>query len=338
MKTASQKVFARAGLLGNPSDGYNGKTISVSIKDFYAEVTLAQSSKLEIIPDKSDALVYPSIEQLASDVALHGYYGGVRLIKATLKRTFEYFRDKGEPLPTPFSIRYTSNIPRQVGFAGSSAIIIATIKAVSNFHGQEIPLRVLPSLALSVEQEELGIPAGLQDRVIQSYGGMVYMDFSDQASETIDGYICGTYEPIEPSDDLNLYVAYLEHAGEPTEVLHNDLRKRFDRGDKDVVSAMESFANLAEQGKAAIESGNYEQLSTLVDQNFDLRKSICNLHPDHENMVQSARACGATAKYCGSGGAIIGTYIDESQFDALNSNLSQIGCKVLKLTQPYQQL
>ena len=338
MKTASQKVFARAGLLGNPSDGYGGKTISVSIKDFFAEVTLAQSNKLEIVPDKSDALVYPSIEQLASDVALHGYYGGVRLIKATLKRTFEYFRDKGKQLPTPFSIHYTSNIPRQVGFAGSSAIIIATIKAVSSFNELEVPLRVLPSLALSVEKEELGIPAGLQDRVIQSYGGMVYMDFSDQASEAIDDYTCGTYQPIEPSDNLHLYVAYLEQAGEPTEVLHNDLRKRFDRGDQDVVSAMQTFADLAKQGKAAIESGDHEQLSKLIDQNFDLRKSICNLHPDHENMVQTARLSGATAKYCGSGGAIIGTYADDTQFDELNSNLSQIGCKVLKLTQPYQQL
>lgn len=32
-------VYARVGLLGNPSDGFYGKTISFSLKNFYAEVT-----------------------------------------------------------------------------------------------------------------------------------------------------------------------------------------------------------------------------------------------------------------------------------------------------------
>ena len=42
----------------------------------------------------------------------------------------------------------------------------------------EIPLHVQPSLVLSVETDELGIVAGLQDRVIQVYEGLVYMDFA----------------------------------------------------------------------------------------------------------------------------------------------------------------
>ena len=36
---------------------------------------------------------------------------------------------------------------------------------------------------LSVEQDELGINAGLQDRVIQTYEGAVYMDFSKELME-----------------------------------------------------------------------------------------------------------------------------------------------------------
>ncbi len=32
--------FARAGLIGNPSDGYHGKTISIIVRDFRAEVIL----------------------------------------------------------------------------------------------------------------------------------------------------------------------------------------------------------------------------------------------------------------------------------------------------------
>lgn len=32
------RVYARVGLLGNPSDGYNGCTVSLSLMNFFAEV------------------------------------------------------------------------------------------------------------------------------------------------------------------------------------------------------------------------------------------------------------------------------------------------------------
>ena len=40
-----------------------------------------------------------------------------------------------------------------------------------------------PSLALSVETDELQIPAGLQDRVAQVYEGVTYMDFRHDLME-----------------------------------------------------------------------------------------------------------------------------------------------------------
>lgn len=54
--------------------------------------------------------------------------------------------------------------PRQVGLAGSSAIVYSCIKALMSFFGlgyRDIPKHVLPSVVLSVENE-LGINAGLQ--------------------------------------------------------------------------------------------------------------------------------------------------------------------------------
>ena len=42
------KAFARAGLVGNPSDGYFGKTVSFIVRDFWAEVTLFESPEVHI--------------------------------------------------------------------------------------------------------------------------------------------------------------------------------------------------------------------------------------------------------------------------------------------------
>ena len=39
-------LLDRVGLMGNPSDGFNGKTIAMSISNFWAEVTLVESETL----------------------------------------------------------------------------------------------------------------------------------------------------------------------------------------------------------------------------------------------------------------------------------------------------
>ena len=42
MKTTIHRI----GLMGNPSDGFFGKTISLTISNFWAEATLTESVKL----------------------------------------------------------------------------------------------------------------------------------------------------------------------------------------------------------------------------------------------------------------------------------------------------
>ena len=129
-----KSACARAGLLGNPSDGYNGRTISVIIRNFRAEVVLYEWDSLDIVPSANDRAHFRSIHDLARDVELHGYYGGIRLIKATIKRFLEYCQAQKLTLhDRNFSIRYQTNIPRQVGMAGSSAIIVATLRCLMEF-------------------------------------------------------------------------------------------------------------------------------------------------------------------------------------------------------------
>ena len=43
-----EKTYARIGLMGNPSDGFYGKTISSCITNFCATITLMESEKITI--------------------------------------------------------------------------------------------------------------------------------------------------------------------------------------------------------------------------------------------------------------------------------------------------
>src|SRR5437660_376921 len=88
----SAHAFARAGLVGNPSDGYFGKTISFIIRNFRTTVRVWESPHFEILPTHGDLARFDSIKGFLRDQKLHGYYGGMRLIKATLKRFHDYCR------------------------------------------------------------------------------------------------------------------------------------------------------------------------------------------------------------------------------------------------------
>ncbi|MCA9265139.1 MAG: hypothetical protein KDA60_14865 [Planctomycetales bacterium] len=337
MQIVRQQAFARAGLVGNPSDGYNGKTISLIVRNYCATVILYEWEKIELLLSREDQSRFDSVDELVTDVDLHGYYGGIRLVKATIKRFVEFCRARQAAgdhhyalSDRRFSIRYESNIPRQVGMAGSSAIIVATLRALMEFYEITIPETVLPSLALSVEIEELGIAAGLQDRVIQVYEGLVYMDFDRGKMHEEMGLTCGAYERLPMSALPRLYMAFSTEQGEPTEVQHAPLRARYERGDEDVRRAMIDFANYAAEARDAILAGDHATLASLIDQNFDRRKSICSLDPGHVQMIEAARSAGASAKFAGSGGAIIGTYRDEAIFARLQQTLGSIRCCVFQ--------
>lgn len=325
-------AFARAGLVGNPSDGYHGKTISISVRQFHADVVLYEWEDVEVVQTAHDQGRFSSVHELVRDVKLHGYYGGIRLVKAAIKKFVEYCQRQKHTLhDRNFSIRYDSNIPRQVGLAGSSAIIVAVLRCLMKFYQIDIPNEIQPSLVLAVENEELGITAGLQDRVIQVYEGLVYMDFAPEKMREVNGYLCGQYEPLDAALLPPLYVAFNPEVSEPTEVFHNDIRGRFNRGDTAVVRAMGKFAALASQARDAILHRDAETLARLMNDNFDTRRSIYRLPQGQIEMVEKARSVGASAKFAGSGGAIVGTYRDEAMFTALQSELVKIGCEVIKL-------
>jgi glucuronokinase len=321
-------AYARAGLLGNPSDGYYGKTISFLVRNFRARVLLVPGARLEIRPSKADMPVFESLEDLYQATRWRGYYGGIRLIQALIVRFLEYCRSQPIDLPNRnFTIEYESTIPMRLGLGGSSAIITAALRALCQYYGVTIPRPVMANLVLETETKELGVPAGLQDRVIQVYEGLVYMDF---AKELMEGQGHGRYEPLDPTLLPNLYVAYRTSLSEGTEVFHSNVRERWRAGDPAVVEAMRTWASYAERGREALLRRDYAALDQLIDANFELRSNIFQLGEGNLQMIRAARRAGASANFAGSGGAIVGAWRDEAMFQALTEELRPLGVAVIR--------
>jgi glucuronokinase len=321
-------AYARAGLLGNPSDGYFGRTIALSVRNFRARVLLYPSARLEIKPSKADMPVFESLDDLYATTRWRGYYGGIRIIQALLVRFIDYCHEQGIELENRnFTLEYESTIPLRLGLGGSSSIITAALRAICQYYGVEIPLPVQAKLVLETETRELGVPAGPQDRVIQVYEGLVYMDFARELMEA-RGY--GEYERLDPALLPDIYVAYRTSLSEGTEVFHNNVRERWNRGDPEVVNAMKRWADIAAEGRAALLARDAQRLAQLINENFDLRARIYRISRGNLEMIETARRAGASANFAGSGGAIVGSYSDESVYRKLEADMRQIGVGVLK--------
>jgi len=321
-------AFARAGLLGNPSDGYHGKIIAVSVRNFAARVVLEDSPEFRIVAAAEDEECYPSVRAFVEKTRLYGYYGGARLLKAAVRKFLDYCDGRGLVLREGnFTLRYSSNIPRQIGLGGSSALVTAAMRTLMAFYGVEIPIELRPTLILSAERDELEINAGFMDRVIQTYEGCVYMDLAERL---IRERSYGHYERLDCGQLPHLYLAYKTSLGKVSGRVLNEIRRNYDRGDERTISTLKKIAGLADAGKAALAAGDRALFARLLDENFDLRRSIMTIGPENLEMIRTARACGASASFAGSGGSIIGTYDEEKTFGRLVASLGALRAAVIK--------
>ncbi|XP_034403875.1 glucuronokinase with putative uridyl pyrophosphorylase [Cyclopterus lumpus] len=337
-KPITCRSFARVGLMGNPSDGFNGKTIAMSICNFWAEVTLLESQTLVLLPHPlNDPTEFGSLQDLFCISRKEGYLGGLRLLQATCKKFYQFCSKQGLALTKQnFTLKYDTNIPRQVGLAGSSAIVSATLKCLMKFYNitdDDLPKSIRANFILNVETEELFITAGLQDRVVQVYEGLVYMDFSKKLMEE-QGY--GSYLSLDMGGLPPFWLAYLSDPSDSGRI-HSNIRLRWLNGEPLVVEAMKTFAELTDQARAALQDRDWQRLAQLMDQNFDLRRSVYTdecLGPGNLKMVQLAKQFGSAVKLPGSGGAVVGLCLDEARLVEMRQAFQEAGC-VFCIIAPY---
>jgi glucuronokinase len=272
---------ARTALAGNPSDGYGGAVLAVTLDALGARATARRADELRVSPESE-------------------------LVRAVARRI------GGDPS----AIEWSTTVPANVGLGGSSAIAIATLRALHELHGPGDPdPHELALTALAVEREDLDIPGGRQDQLAQAHGGLTLMDFSSDP----DGHV----QQLDPSLLPPLVVAWRAQVAEHSGVPHAELRSRYRHGD------MAELAALAHAAAAALRNGDRAAFAHAVDESFEHRRRMVQLHPGHVEMIHAARAAGATANYSGSGGAIVAVCSDAEHREHTAAKLARLGCGVL---------
>lgn len=299
-RSATARAFARAGLLGNPSDAYGGMAVAFTVSNFSARVTVSPGDHLGDPLQIDDPRAAP-------------------LLNAALTR----FRDWTGTAVSPLRIRLQTDVPFQVGLAGSSAIIVATLRALAAARRHRLDPFDQAELALAAEVEELGLAAGPMDRAIQAYEGLLHMDFAGPRSPS-------SYTSLDPGLLPPLLIAWDPRGGQPSHAVHSDVRERWQRGDPEVRDAMARFREIVTTGTRALRSGDHQQLCDAVDANFDTRAQLFPIADRDREMIELARSCGAAAKQCGSGGAclaVLGSGVDPDTLAATFEGAGYQSCR-----------
>jgi len=319
-------VSARAALAGNPSDGYRGAVFAIPVAAYSATAHIEQVEQGYEFVDAHSGVGrfdrWADVEGAARTSTATAPHCLMLGAAATAARRCGALR--------PFRLRVATTIPMSVGLAGSSAIVIASIRALLRWAGDSMGSGDLAVAALAVETDRLGIVAGLQDRVVQVHDRPMLMQFDRTA--TLSGP--GRFTPVDHRVQGHPYrFLVATHAGEsePSQVVHGDLRARYEAGDDVVTSVMPTLAQHAIDAAAAFESGDIARLGAAMDATFDARIAMIDLVAGHLEMIATARSHGAHANYTGSGGSIVVLCPDDHIEEAAHQSLNRLGCTVTSI-------
>jgi glucuronokinase len=294
-RSAIGVALARAALAGNPSDGYGGAVLALALPARRASARAWRTGA---------AVVDPPSE----------------LVTATVAR---FAAEHASAARAATGVTWETTIPRAVGLGGSSAIVIAVLRALGSLWSVTLKPMAMAQLALSIEVDDLGIAAGLQDRIAQTHAGLTLMDFGSPGPATV--------RPLDAARLPPLLVAWQADSGGHSGDVHAPLRDRHADGEPVVLEAMRALTCAAHDSAQAIADGDHAAFCAGVDASFEARRSMLALDPRHVEMIETARAAGAAANYAGSGGAIVAVCADPAQRARVRDALARISCQTLTI-------
>jgi glucuronokinase len=324
MTEARARVPARVGLVGNPSDGYGGAVLAAIVETWAAEAVATPTSGLVRLRSPGAGVAeWPSVGALVGDVAARRTDAPHGVAVAALAALDDHLTD-GLP---GVEVEWFSTVPRSVGLAGSSAIAMAVIEAVSVLtHGPADP-RVVAALTLDAEVRWMGITAGWQDRIVQAHRGAVLVDTADM-STSIDGRAVPAVRRL-PSFAIDAVIGWRADDHETSVVYHEALRGS--ATDQAVANGMRRLGDLARRAATAVAGGDAAGLRELVDVSWRTRCDTAPLQPRHARLIEAVRDAGIVATSPGSGGSVVALPTDDGDATAAIVTLRALGARTVSV-------
>ena len=256
--------------------------------------TINKYAYCSIRPNGTDTLTIRSLDYGSFEASVDGgplkYDGNLDLAKAVANH-FD--------IKEGFDMFIHSEAPPGSGLGGSSTVIVAILKAVTEWQNIVMDKHEMAALAYHLEREILGLKGGKQDQYAATFGGFNRMDF-DRYGVTV--------RPLDVSQDTIeelQYCSLLCYTGksrESADIIESQVKSFQDGTNED---ALDAAKGLAIELSDALVKGNIPLVGELLGETWEQKKRFSNKISNHmiDAMYKTAISNGAYGgKVSGAGG------------------------------------
>jgi D-glycero-alpha-D-manno-heptose-7-phosphate kinase len=290
-----------------------GRVLSTTINR-YAWGTLKPREDGQICINSLDfgvSLAYASREHL-------DYDGEMDLVKGAIKRLAPDY-DGG------YDLFLHTDAPPGSGLGSSSAMMVALVGLLNDFHGLALTDYEIAEVAYQIERVDLAIRGGMQDQYAAAFGGFNYIEFMGDRV-VVNGLKIS--QDILNELEYNLLIGNTGKVRLSSHIIDDQI-KRYEDGDSDANSALREIKALTVEMKDALLHRQLDEFGRLLDLEWQhkRRMSARISSPELDELYSVARAAGALGgKITGAGGGgYLMLYVRFDRRHAVRERLKEMG-------------
>lgn len=290
MNQVTVRVPLRVDLAGGTLDLWplylfhpGARTVNLAVSTYaQVEVTTRLDAAIEVnLTDAEHHRTYDSASEMRKDEHV-----------ALIATIVEHFHLTG------ISIISRTDAPRGSGLGGSSAVAVATVRALAEIAGASLEPDELIDLVRDLETRLLGIPAGIQDYYPAVYGGLTTLHLEPgRVGRHPISILLADLTP-----HLTLFYSGIAHFSGTN---NWQIYKRHLDGDASVIRSLDEIAHAAADMEKALEARDFAAAGEALGREWRNRRQLFTgvSTPEIDKAIMLAVGAGAWAgKVCGAGG------------------------------------
>jgi len=290
----------RIGLAGGGTDvspycdQYGGAILNATIGLYaYASIEPLEEAVVQFTSsDQNQTVEYKSAERLEPD-------GRLDLLKVVHNHAVREFNEN-----KPLHLRLTTrlDVPAGSGLGGSSTLVVALLKAYSEWLNLPMDDYELARTAHTIERDEAGLHGGRQDQYAAAFGGFNFMEFGSNGRVLVNPL--RIKESIVSELEASLLLYYTGDSRASSTIIEEQSRN-VKVQNRDAIEAMHQIKQEALRMKEALLRGDFRLLHEVLRSSWDAKKRMAShiVNEKIEEIYSRALKAGAyCARISGAGG------------------------------------
>src|SRR6266513_79338 len=293
------KAPLRIGLAGGGtdvspySDLYGGAILNATLS-LYANATIEPLNENMIIMeaiDRNEEQHFDWSDQLPLD-------GKLDLLKGVYNRIQNDYGIKQQG----FRLSTYVDAPAGSGLGTSATLVVAIIGAFAEMLRLPLGEYDIAHYAYEIERKDLGLAGGRQDQYAATFGGVNYMEFSDEDKVIVNPLRIKQQYLFELENNLLLY--YTSMSRESAKIIQQQANNVVNQKETSI-EAMHQLKQQAQMMKEALLKGRLHEIGEILDFGFQQKRKMAEGISNQliDEIYEAAKSAGATGgKISGAGG------------------------------------